>query len=392
MKKPAINYRISQLIARSQIEELTVGQTRELEDWVNETNENKALYEAIKEGGRKTDRDTYVEGLDLKMAWKNIEAKTNLKRNASYRMNTWLASAAAILICGLLLTTFIYITRNNEVQQVAEHPVIEPGSSKAILQLNNGDVVQLENAENNSFTEEDGTRINNEEGELNYASLKNSEKTLYNTVKVPVNGEYQLKLADGTQVWLNADSEIRFPVQFTGNNRKVWVKGEVYFEVKHIDYKPFIVVAEEGVEIEVLGTKFNVMAYEDANNIETTLVDGVVKVNTSNNKSVELRAGEQARVSRSDRNTKVLKVNTDLYTAWTKGRFLFEDEELESILTKLSRWYDIEVFYQNKSVKKKRLSADLKRYDDITQFLDLVSPVISVDFEINNRTLIVKEK
>lgn len=390
MNNKAISYHISHLLAKAQIDDLSVDESKEIEQWLNENEENKALYEAILEGKRRKERDAYVDALDLDKAWKRIETQTQLKAGRILRLKDWMGRIAVILLFGAILSAVYFMTRKTEVPQLAQQTVIEPGSSKATLKLSNGQIVQLEDADNKSFTEEDGTLIDNKEGELNYASSDNGEMILYNTVRVPIKGEYQMKLADGTQVWLNSDSEIKFPVQFNGENRKVWVKGEVYFDVNHKPDQPFIVEAK-GNQVVVLGTQFNIEAYDDQKTMITTLVEGSVRL-TNKRKSVVMKPNEQSIAKDDGSEIATKEIDARAYTLWKDGVFYFEEADLKTIMERMRRWYGIDVFYANQTVQNKRFSIELKRYDDFDRVLDILSRTNKLSFEIDDNTVLVKSK
>ncbi|MCT4601297.1 MAG: FecR family protein, partial [Marinifilum sp.] len=274
MEKLDTEYKIAQLLSKELIDDLTLEEEQVLENWKNSSIDNQNLYEIIKAGEKRKARDNFVISLNKKTAWDKVHQEIKPRKKV-IRLKEWSLRIAAILIIAVLLGSLYHIsTKDIEIEEELAQIPIEPGSSKAILKLHNGKTLQLENVENDSIIEKDGTLISNRKGQLAYAlSEENNEKILYNQVKVPVGGEYQLTLADGTNVWLNSDSEIRYPVQFNQDTRKVWIAGEVYFDVAHNKKKSFVVNVRN-IEIEVLGTKFNVEAYDDHKNVTTSLIEG----------------------------------------------------------------------------------------------------------------------
>ncbi|MGQ1785442.1 MULTISPECIES: FecR family protein [unclassified Saccharicrinis] len=360
-----------------------------LNSW-RKVGKNEALYQEIKAGILSGSYRNELEKLDNEVAWNQNEKRLD-KQFRRIRMYKIMRIAAAIILLLAGATTLFYIIQTpvNESAEIAQ--AITPGKPQAELVLADGSVVGLSDGE--KVINEHGAIIKTNKGAVDYHS-QNEPVALaaMNTLKVPVGGEYKLTLPDGTQVWLNSVSQLSYPVQFSGNQRKVILQGEAYFQVAHNAKMPFIVATNKGMEVEVLGTSFNMMTYDDEANMETTLVEGSVQVNLSNNKSVPIKPGQQASFNKSSMEVDVKEVDTHLYTAWVDGRFIFEKEDLESVLRKLSRWYDVDVFYQNVSVKHIRFSADVRRYDDVNSLLDLFEQVSSVDFEINDRTILVKEK
>ncbi len=383
-----VEYKIAQLISKELIDELTPDESAIMHKWLDESEDNRKLYEVIKSGKNKKVRDNFVDNIQTAKAWKKIN-KQIVQSSRKVEMRIWLARAAVILIIGLCAGGIYYLSKPEIPKQVAEVK-IQPGSSKAILVLENGEAIQLENEENDSIVETDGTLITNAKGQLAYSSdTKNNKKVIYNTVNVPRGGEYKLLLSDGTKVWLNSESQIRYPVHFSKNKREVWIRGEVYFDVEKDESCPFI-VGVNNIEVEVLGTEFNIEAYDDKTNITTTLVEGKVKL-TKVNKEVVILKDQQAVTLKGKDDFIVKNVDAKTYTLWKEGYFYCEAENLSSIMEKLSRWYDVNIFYMNKSVKEKRFSIEVKRYEDIDNVLDILSATNKVNFKINANNITVME-
>jgi ferric-dicitrate binding protein FerR (iron transport regulator) len=241
-----------------------------------------------------------------------------------------------------------------------------------------------------SITEYDGTLINKSQGVLNYTNQSTAASILpiFNTINIPRGGEFNLVLSDGTRVFLNAMSSFKYPVSFTGNNREVELSGEAYFEVKKDPKKPFI-VKTSAINIQVLGTSFNLNAYENTNEIVTTLVEGSVKlISHINNESRSLEPEEQATFHTDNGQTEIEQVDVNLYTAWKDGNFIFHDARLEDIMTTLTRWYTADVLYSDESIKELRFSGNLDRYGDINQILDIIETTKKIKIEINQNTIL----
>ncbi|WP_421918822.1 FecR family protein [Marinifilum sp.] len=388
MEKLHTSYKIAQLISRKLIDNLTPEEGQVLENWKNSSGDNKNLYEQIKQGEKRKSRDAYVESLNKKAAWEKVQQEIKPERKV-IRLKEWNLRIAAALVIGILIASLVHIsTKDIEMGQELAEIKIEPGSSKAVLQLHNGETIQLENVKNDSILEKDGTLISNQKGKLAYALVNaNNEKILYNQVKVPVGGEYQLALADGTKVWLNSDSEIKYPVQFNQAIRKVWIAGEVYFEVAHKKQMPFIVDAK-GVEVQVLGTEFNIEAYHDQNTVTTSLVEGSVSLRKGN-ESVTIQPNQQAIIADNERQFAIRNVDAIAYALWKDGIFYFKEASLATIMEKLERWYNVKVFFMNQSVANKRFSVEVKRYEDINKILDILSRTEKVNFKIKSNIITV---
>jgi ferric-dicitrate binding protein FerR (iron transport regulator) len=214
----------------------------------------------------------------------------------------------------------------------------------ATLTLANGAVINLDSAGNGNLAVQGGTRILKMDAGVTYQAGQNKGNVSYNTISTPKGGMYQVSLPDGTRVWLNAASSIRFPTAFTGHERRVEAKGEVFFEVSANARLPFIVSARES-EIRVLGTSFNVNAYEDDEEVKTTLLTGSVKVAVSSRSEI-LKPGEQLWYNAQLKKALVRKVNVEDVMAWKEGFFHFDNADVQTIMRQISRWYNVEVVYE----------------------------------------------
>jgi hypothetical protein len=265
------------------------------------------------------------------------------------KLNRWRV-AAAIILLSILSGTFFLIFGGVEKQQkqAAQQPIpstdISPGGNKAVLVLANGREIELDGSQSRFVINQSGAKLTNKEkGLVMYEATGISNEVYVNTLRTPRGGEYQIILSDGTSVWLNAASSIRFPVTFNGSERKVEITGEAYFEVAHNPGKPFRVAAK-GMQIEVLGTHFNLNAYENEATIRTTLLEGKIKI-ASGKQGATLLPGQQARISTNSDLT-VLKVDTTEAVAWKKGAFQFRNADVRTVMRQVERWYNVEVVYK----------------------------------------------
>lgn len=280
----------------------------------------------------------------------------NVNTAKRFKIKRWMAVAASIT--GLFFCTYLfYILRNNGNDQNAIAKVqkndIAPGKNKAILKLSDGSVINLDDAENSRIAQEGNADIIKAGGTLAYNKLDNanpqgSDNTIVpnNTLSTPRGGQYQLKLADGTIVWLNSASSLDFPAVFNGKERRVKLTGEAYFEVAKNKKLPFIVEVASS-EIKVLGTHFNIRAYsDDIIPVEATLIEGSIKF-THAEKSWVLQPGEQVNLEANGAVVWNKNVDTDDVIAWKNGFFHFEKRRIDFIMRELARWYDIEVIYKD---------------------------------------------
>jgi transmembrane sensor len=265
---------------------------------------------------------------------------------------------------------------------------IAPGSVKATLTLADGRKITLDGAKNGALAEQTGIKITKAaDGQLIYtvSDSRSANATAFNTIETPKGGQYQIRLPDGTQVWLNAASSMKFPVSFSASKqRKVELKGEAYFEVAHNTKQPFVVKTDRQ-EVEVLGTHFDVKAYADEKNTKTTLLEGSVKLN----KGTILKPGQQG-LSNS-KGLQVRQVNVDEELDWKNKQFILNDEDLQSVMRRLSRWYDVEVVYEGEPADIQFVGV-VSSARNISGVLKLMERTGKVDFTIEGRTVKVLKK
>jgi transmembrane sensor len=323
------------------------------------------------------------------------------KRAKVIRLTRRLAVASVLLIgfCGV---AWWWLTAKkpapNEIVQekpVNDNNAIPPGGNKAILRLGDGREIVLDSAGEGTLTKQGQSNvIKSGDGQLQYKSAGNtSEETVYNTIATPRGGQYQLVLADGTKVWLNASSSLRYPTAFTGKERRVELTGEGYFEVAHNKEMPFKVTTPPrpggpgGADVEVLGTHFNVNAYGDEPDMKVTLLEGSVKVKAEN--SVVLKPGEQAALASHSPLTINHSPNIEEVMAWKNGLFQFRAADLETVLRQAARWYDVQFVY--KGDIPERFSGQISRSANAGQLLKILELTGKVKFEINGKTITVKK-
>ena len=318
--------------------------------------------------------------------------ENTIQERKSRRMTLrWSVAASVILFIGLFVGRMVNEWRNlDEMRMLAETERIVPGV-KAELILSTGERVVL-NQQCVSIEGVNETGIQNDSVTgLNYTTAKvQGEGMIYNTMRIPVGGFYQLALSDGSKVWLNSMTEFRFPVAFTGEERKVYLTGEAYFEVAPNSKHPFIVVTEEGMEVKVYGTEFNMNTYQHGV-VQTVLVSGKVGIRVNaTGKEVMLAPRQMAEYSEKTGMVRVEDTDPYRYIAWKDGEFVFERETIEEIMERLGRWYDVKVFYENESLKQKRFTGVISRYEDIEQVLRLIEGPATLRFAVKGNVVTVK--
>jgi len=316
--------------------------------------------------------------------YQSITKKGKINSERGYK---WRHLAAAASIAILLGVGGLYFMPKDHTARTAKvvSNDIAPGGNNAVLTLADGRKIILSNAKNGSLAQLPDVRVvKTSDGNISYQ--KTSEGQLspsvsnINMVSTPLGGQYHLILADGTNAWLNAGSSIKYPTSFHGSKRRVEITGEVYFEVAHNAAKPFSVVSA-GQVVEVLGTHFNINAYTDERNIITTLIEGSVRIRGANQIKT-IKPGQQAVMS--SKGISLAQADTEESIAWKNGYFRFNDEHIESIMRKLSRWYDIEVSFQGPA-SHEGFNGKISRYKNISQALKMLEQTGAVHFEIEGR-------
>ncbi|MCZ4223675.1 FecR family protein [Pedobacter rhodius] len=335
--------------------------------------------------------------------WQAIEAKTELKSRKNYTLWLKVASAAVVLF-------FIGFVINNQIkkqikgQSLAKNKqeIIKPGGNKAILTLADGSKISLSDATNGVIANQAGINITKtKNGELIYTVVSTTaEKTknLYNTIETPRGGQYQINLPDGTKVWLNAESSLKYPTAFNNEERLVQLKGEAYFEVTKLLTKngsrvPFKVNSEIGEgrnqQVEVLGTHFNINAYLNEPNNKTTLLEGKVRIlNLSSLASDILKPGQQSLIAASSPAVLIKNVDAEDAVTWKDGFFSFNDENLQTIMNKISRWYNVDIAYRGAKMDK-LFGGRISRFNSVNEVLETLQATGDVHFKIEERRILV---
>lgn len=298
----------------------------------------------------------------------------------------WSITAASVIILFMLGW---FIDGRPVHEEACVPPGIYTGRKTAELILANGQSVHLQREEA-EFLEQNGVRITNDTNcrlvyhpdSINGSEGNREQQPVYNTLRVPPGADYVVRLADGTRVRLNCGTEFRYPVTFTGNERKVYLEGEAFFEVEKSSGRPFIVVTDQ-MDIRVSGTCFNVKSYRTDRIVETTLASGSVEVGSEEwrRPAVRLAPSQQFRLNRDSGKSEVREVDVRLYTAWTEGMFVFKNQRLEEVMDVLARWYSVEMFYTSNSVRDLRISSNLGRYEHIDTLLRIVQAMDKIKIE-----------
>ncbi|MCC7525514.1 MAG: FecR domain-containing protein [Chitinophagaceae bacterium] len=387
------NDRLKYLLEQYAADATTPEETKELFGWIKNLNDDSVLKDKVKQLWLNPEGGELASETD----WNTIYAKImEPPVIGQRRLRPRVAAAAVILV---LLTAGSYWLFNMDaaepmatvVEQVPRAELV-PGGDKAVLTLSNGEQIILDGADKGTLTQEGNTRIIKlNDGQLSYSSTKGvANKVMYNTISTPRGGQYQIVLADGSKVWLNAASSLRFPTSFSGEKRKVELTGEGYFEVAADASKPFMVTANE-LEVQVLGTHFNVNAYGDEDAVKTTLLEGSVRISKGDASNI-IKPGEQAQIKNDDKRKtpKILvqSVDADAVTAWKNGRFVFKGDNIQSVMRQLARWYDAEVSYSGNITDEEFVGViNRSRYSKISDILDMMEKTEAVSFSVTGNQI-----
>lgn len=315
---------------------------------------------------------------------------TNVQSRTPKHITWWrrMAAAAAVLV---LISAGIYGWRQMGSKEpapvIARQNDVPPGSNKAMLHLADGTVVTLDSAGNQVFRQ-GGTTINQQNGQLRYnANDPNATTVSFNTLATPRGGQYSVTLPDGSKVWLNSASSLRFPTAFAGSERRVELTGEAYFEVAKNAKQPFKVTLEDKTTIEVLGTHFNVNAYKDEPAISTTLLEGAVRL-TNGKERITIKPGERAQLKEGGTKFVIDRPDVDRVIAWKNGFFQFNGDNITLIMKQLSRWYDIEPVYAG-NMNMKDYSGYISRNSNISEVLKMLELTNEIKFKVEGRKVTV---
>lgn len=381
-------------ISRSEYEQLfdhirsTSVDDHELNDAVDQVFKNIKSYEDLSND-------------DKELLYRNIMSSVSTEEEQSgqeYSGRLWYRLGIAASIFIVLSVGLFYFLDKPDVQplltidQTPKPAPVVPGGNKAILTLSDGSKIILDHAKNGVLANQAGVSIQKtSDGELLYkfsnsddSGKQPAEDVIYNKIETPKGGKYQVNLPDGSIVWLNSASSLRFPALFSGNTREVELTGEAFFDVAKNKNKPFKVITKDQI-VEVLGTRFNINSYGDEETIKTTLIEGSVKI-IYKDKVVLLSPGQQFQPNES--RPKVIEADTEEVIAWKNGYFLFKDESIHSIMRKLSRWYDVEVTYAGE-IPELGFGGNISRSKDITEVLDALQLTNAVHFKIEGRRITV---
>ena len=348
------------------------------------------LFREIRETEKVLKSVQVQEKIDLQKSWQRLDSSLAGLPRKGRRLFLTVGSVVAASVALLLMFVFPFTRQVEQPGTLVSQVGITPGGVKAILQSEDGKMIDLTSSTSSHIVTSDGlVLVNDSLKGLRFDQSKLENQPMkYHTLAVPVGGEYHFTLADGTRVWVNSASEVRFPNCFFGGKREIYVKGEVYLEVARDEKHPFIVYTGEN-EVRVLGTRFNLTAYPDEQKVITTLVEGSVEFRNDQS-SVRLKPGEQSVLNRATNKLEKQKVDVSIYTSWVSGTYEYERSPLSDITRQLSRWYDVQFIYESTEFSNHPFTGVVKRDQSLEEVLSIIEKTTNIKFKISGRTIIIK--
>lgn len=369
-------------------ETLNEAEEKQLNDWLDESPDHRDYFERARrywlhpETNERPDTELaqFIRRFDN---FANQTSRHGNKHQRHYTFYKYTAYAATLLLPVCIYISFLLSSTPKEsLANIPSSPsAILPGSNYAQVVLEDGSQITLNGQPDSALTQSEGMSVDVQSGLLVYKTQAGKERK--NTLIVPRGGQYAIELSDGSRIWVNADSRLTYPTHFNGNERIVSLQGEAYFQIAKDPAKPFLVRTRQQT-IKVYGTSFNVEAYPDEQQERTTLAQGSVGI-IFQEKESKLSPNQQAQTDISRDILHIQTVDASKICAWHTGSLSVENERLENILTKLSRWYDVNFTYQNEQLKNLHFTGDLRRYDEFYDLLYMIRMTTSVDFIVNGR-------
>lgn len=380
--------KISTWIVRDITGTIQEEEKEKLEHWLKTEEKNLCIYENIQKrinGGQ--EKRSYQKIENIYADWNKVQSRLKRKKAIYRRILPWVAVITIVFSAVMIWKEQEEISVN--LATTYSRSEIHAGKVLATLTLDDGKEIKLQDS-NLPEIHQEGIKIYQSDNQLVYEdSVKDVKKEdRFHVISVPRGGEYCLKLVDGTIVYLNAESQLTYPVVFSGTERKVHLVGEAFFDVQRDTSKPFV-VDMDSLQIRVLGTEFGVRAYTDEECIKTTLKQGSVRVEVDQN-NLTLFPGTQAIFKKSDHSLKREEVNINLFIGWKDGRLIFKHCPLEQILKDLGRWYNFNVIFERDELRSLPFSLNIEKHEDFTEVLDLLEETECVTFEVTHKMVFVK--
>lgn len=380
-------YRITDLIYREFLGELSEKEREELDRWIDSDIRHKQYHEQLFTN-YSLDRIKSLDVVDTVAAWEKWSG-----RNRTKRLVWEYVRYAAVIVLLISVASWLYFGK----EQNGNVPVIVANGEMskrgaAILTIEGKERIVLEKSAFGRLQDDAGINVV-DSSTLFYGAGMKGGQTVMHVLEVPRRGEFFILLSDSTRVWINAESRLRYPSVFKGDERVVELEGEAYFEVHEDRERPFV-VRTGGIEVEVLGTRFNVVSYKDVPDVVTTLVAGKVRVNVPTGKNVEgivLSPGMQSAYNKETGEVEIKRgIDTRLYTAWTRGNFMYENVRLEEMMREIGRWYDMDIVFGDQKARDLEFTGEFKRYNNFEQVLKFLQLTRKVDVKVDGNVIYIR--
>lgn len=382
-------FEIATLIRKEMLGTLNAEEKLTLSQWRSASSSNETAYSKMRDDGFYESVSRDRAAYDPSAAYELFNRRR--QRPEKMKLLFRISRVAVAVIAVAAVSVFFFDRLSDMDDREAYDPAvfdIPAGNNKATLTLSDGSTVELSSNLAINATSLDGAKIIADGSGLDYSGAEVKSDVVYNEIRIPRGGESFVILSDGTKVWLNSETRLRFPVPFAGNERCVEIEGEVYLEVSHNPEKPFIIVSGEA-SVRVLGTSFNFRSYPENRQLVTTLTEGAVSV-TCRGSNVTITPGQQVSVDLNNGAMTVSAVDTKLFTAWKDGRIAFSKQPLWQIVESLERWYDIDIEFVDENAKNITFSGNLRRYEHFSSVVRMLQITGQIEFTTKNKTIYIE--
>lgn len=381
--------KIVRLLVKRAESKLNANEGLDFENWKNQSEKRQKFADSLQNKDQVLNDLKRYQSFNKNKSWNALAQKINNSKKPKYNFqNIYRAAAIGIMLLSVGSSLFYFLGSDTKNEILAE--TITPGEFNAILTIENNEAIYLRDTISKEIITQDVKLADVKNGHLEYLSSQTLEPVKMEIV-VPEKSEFHFELSDGSEIWMNAGSKAIFYQPFKPGRRQVYVEGETYFKVRKDTARPFIVDILGHNKIEVLGTEFNIKAYPNDTFHSSVLVEGSIVWQTHNGETHLMKPGQLLNFTQTDETVEIENVDTYSFLAWKNGRFVFEEASMNEIMEQLSRWYGVNISYQNKAMKDMKFSVDVKRYDSLQTILNMLELTQKVKFEINESEIIIQE-
>ncbi len=362
--------------------------------WLESDPANKVYFTRAKKYFDNRAQDNEADGRnETALAWQHFRKYVRERKVKKVYYGLTTAAVLAILVSTMFLLINKFRDNQNDSMQISQSEIIPPGSSSAILTIDNTRSFFLEKGDTIISFDQNDTKVDVKSGILDYTNdSKQFGKIVKNRLEIPHGGEYKVRLPDGSVLFINSESVVEYSIPFERNKREIYVSGEIFIEVAKDSSRPFIVTTDD-YNVQVLGTAFNISSYADDDRVVTTLISGSVEITGIEEHSLSrfiLEPDQQLVFTRFNSTPTIEEVDASNVIAWTQGFFVFEDETLESIFRKLERWYEFDTFFFSEEAASELFTGKLPRFDNLQEILEIVNRVSNSKIELNGKTVVIE--